>query len=190
METKLKAIYLDLDGVCVDMWKGIADLVGMDRDLFYTKEHSNYDACTKILGKHLGRDNFQSKDFVALMATGGWELWANLPKFPWTDDLFELCRSTVPTVIMTRPAPNPESAHGKMAWIQKNYPDIERFAITPCKHHLAHPGGLLIDDSVEGTAKFREHGGWAYTFPQPWNDPNWENRDPLQEIRDQIKEIG
>ena len=92
---------------------------------------------------------------------------------------------------MTSPSIVPKSASGKMEWILSNLPTSDRFAITPCKHHMSHPGALLIDDSVEGCAKFREHGGDAYLFPQPWSDKkNWKKRDPLQEIRFLLEELA
>ena len=57
-------------------------------------------------------------------------------------------------------------------WIQKNLPDFfysGDFILTPNKERCAHDDALLIDDSETNCLKFREAGGYAILYPQPWN---------------------
>jgi 5'(3')-deoxyribonucleotidase len=180
----LNAIYLDLDGVLVDFLGGLAKVAGVDADRMRASTH--WWAVNDIISESWGRP-FEEEDFLALLEKGGHDMWANLEKFPWCDELYQMCKSYAPTVIMTKPGAHPSSASGKMEWIQKNLPDVERFAITPCKHHMSHPGAILIDDNPVGCEKFAQHGGSVYCFPQPWNTEDWESRDRLAEIREHLE---
>jgi 5'(3')-deoxyribonucleotidase len=180
----LNAIYLDLDGVLVDFLGGLAEVADVDPDSLRSCTH--YWGVTEVLARETGRP-WSVEDFWGLIEKGGHSLWANLNKYPWCDDLYALCCSFAPTVIMTSPGKHPSSASGKMEWIQKNLPNVERFAITPCKHHMSHPGAILIDDNPEGCSQFMLHGGAAYLFPQNWNTEDWESRDRLREIRDLLE---
>lgn len=178
------SIYLDLDGVLVDLHTAMARRVGVDAALMYGPLNNHWGALPEVF-EHATGEEWDQERIGGLFEEWGHDFWARLPKYPWCDELYELCRSTAPTVIMTSPGQVPSSASGKMQWIRDNLPDVERFAITPCKHELAHPNTLLIDDSTEFCEKFTAHGGIAYLFPQPWSDPaGWAERDALAEIRD------
>ena len=179
----LTAIYLDLDGVLVDLCGGIAKVTGVDRSKFYGPLNSHWRGAADVLTHETGEE-WDEDRVLGIFEEHGHDFWENLEKYPWADELYDMCRRFAPTVIMTSPAHIPSCASGKMAWIRDNLEDVERFAITPCKHHMSHPGALLIDDSTEGCEKFREYGGDAFLFPQPWSDPHgWASRDALTEIQ-------
>ena len=56
-----------------------------------------------------------------------------------------------------------------MDWIGGRLPQFSRsFIMTPCKEVLSKKG-ILIDDSDANVEEFRERGGSAILFPQPWN---------------------
>lgn len=186
---RLDVIYLDMDGVLVDFMAGVARVTGVDRSCFYGMDNTHFWGVIEILEEQTGQP-WTKEDFWKMVEDGGHDFWATLEKYPWADELYDLCRSLAPTVIMTSPGTHSSSASGKMAWIQSNLPDVERFAITPCKHHMSHPGALLIDDSTEYCAKFEQYGGVAYLFPQPWSDPSrWRDRRPLEEIRNLLERL-
>lgn len=186
----LDAIYLDMDGVLVDLCGGIAEALGIPRAPFYGPLHKNWEAITDVLEHETGEEWSEEK-LLGKFREWGHEFWVGLEKYPWADELYGMCQEVAPTVIMTFPAHIPTAASGKMEWIFTNLPGCERYAITSCKHHLSHPGALLIDDSVEFCGKFQEHGGDAYLFPQPWSDPsNWATRDALSEIAELLKRFS
>lgn len=185
----LTAIYLDLDGVLVDFMGGVARLAGVDVEPFYSSRNTHWWGVMDILKEQTGRD-WSKEDFWGLIEDAGHDFWAGLEKYPWADELYDLCREMAPTVIMTSPGLHPSSASGKMEWIRDNLTDVRRFAITPCKHHMSHPGALLIDDAPPNFKLFTEHGGVCYLFPQPWNDvEGWRDRDRLGEIRSLIEQM-
>lgn len=184
----LNSIYLDLDGVLVDFMGGVARLTGVDNAHFYSSRNTHFWGLTEILEEQTG-ELWPKDKFWRLIDDAGHDFWGALEKYPWADALYDLCRASAPTVIMTSPGMHPSSASGKMAWIRDNLPDARRFAITPCKHHMSHPGALLIDDSPPNYDLFTEHGGVCYLFPQPWTDPNWYDRDCLSELRMLIEQL-
>lgn len=177
----LSCIYLDLDGVCVDFPSGLARLMGLDRDLFYSERCDHYGAEKQIISEELGIP-FGEEELHARLGEAGAEFWMGLEKYSWTDDLIEMCSEYAPVMIMTKPAQHPSSSMGKHAWIQKNLPKIQRFSLTNSKHHTAHRNAFLIDDYDEGVRLFREHNGLAYLFPQPWNCKAWKTRNPIAEL--------
>lgn len=179
----LDAIYLDLDGVLCDFAKGVAKLAGVNPAAMNGPVNCHWWGVVDVLSAQHGRE-WSREEFLQLIDDAGHDFWTGLEKYPWCDDLYELCTSFAPTVIMTSPGRDPSSASGKMQWINENLRDVRRFAITPCKHHMSHPNSLLIDDSTEFCGKFSEHGGEVYLFPQPWSDPeNWHTRDRLAEVQ-------
>jgi 5'(3')-deoxyribonucleotidase len=178
----LSAVYLDMDGVLVDLMDGIAKMLDVEVAPFYGPLHDSWEAVSVVL-KHVTGEEWTEERLMATIAERGLDFWIGLRKYPWADELLALCEGFAPTVLMTSPAHLPVAAAGKMEWIFKNFPHVERYSITSCKHHLSRPDAVLIDDSVEFCEKFREHGGVAYLFPQPWSDPSgWASRDALAEI--------
>lgn len=179
----LTAVYLDLDGVLVDLAAGIANAVGVDRALMYGPRNNHWRGVSDVLTEETG-EHWDEDRLLDYLGELGHDFWVGLEKYPWCDELYELCSSFAPTVLMTYPARSPFSASGKMQWIMENLPHAERFSITSCKHHLSRADAVLIDDSVEFCELFRKHKGQTYLFPQPWSDPDgWAERDALSEIR-------
>lgn len=168
----LKAVYLDLDGVLVDLVRHTYRTVGIPEERIDAcfEATDAWDAIDKVIRDVLDPD-FTVDDLYALWARGGQEFWASVP---WTSHgkaLYDLCSRYAPVVLMTTPTIEPSCAAGKMAWIQRNLPkdDQRRYALSPCKHHMAHPGALLIDDGPHNTSRFEEHDGSAILWPGPWN---------------------
>jgi 5'(3')-deoxyribonucleotidase len=202
MNMALTSIYLDLDGVILDFMKGFADLKGLDRELFYSNKANHFWALSEIISEVQGT-LYTQDDLKQDIEAAGPDFWVNLPKYPWADDLIELCRSNAVTTIMSAPmVESPSSGSGKLMWIRDNWPDWNHFSLSPVKHHMAHPGALLIDDNREGCELFRDpaknhpelavkpQGGHAYLFPQPWSLPGeWMNHDPLSEIAALIEQL-
>jgi len=192
----LSAIYLDLDGVVADFHSGWCDLWEIDRSNVdkITSWHLGLQAAAEV---RLGYTMSMDQVWMTLEDAGA-EWWANLPLLPWANDLVELCQTHAPVVFMTSPALSPSRSAtrtntscltGKIMWMEKHFPEITRWAITPVKHHMSHPGALLIDDSTHGCDVFQKHGGEVYLFPRPWSATDWATRDPLAEIAQKLASL-
>lgn len=163
----LSAIYLDLDGVLVDFVAGV--LRAFDLSPALVCDVPGWDAIPATISKHLGET---VTDADMWRRIEGASFWAGLT---WTEhgrELYEACASTgLPVVFMSSPCNDPYSAAGKLQWLAREIPGgARRYALSPCKHHMAHRGALLVDDSGRNCAKFREHGGKAFLWPAPWNE--------------------
>lgn len=168
----LKAIYLDLDGTIVDLVRHTYRLVLPESLIDQAHDMTtSWDSMDKVITELTGKP-FTDADLHKLWRDGGQEFWATVPWLPWGRALFDLCRHYAPVVLMTTPTFEPSCAAGKMQWINDNIPAelVRRYALSPCKHHMAHPGALLIDDGEHNIDAFREHGGEAFLWPGPWNE--------------------
>ncbi len=182
---ELRCIYLDLDGVIVDLVGGMARLWELPEAQLpeLRRRLTDWDAMPAAISAlreeaGLEGDVTMSRLWNRVARTGR-KFWAELEWTPRGQALYELCRATAPVVIMSTPTRSPSSAAGKLSWINTKLPQEarRRYALTPCKHHFAHPGALLIDDAPHNVDAFREHGGEAFLWPQPWNgtpDPDHE----------------
>lgn len=185
-------IYMDLDGVAVDLYGGICKLVGGTGDEIYQQapEIDHQVIWKKVMPRLTGKQ-YTEEGFKELLEAAGEEFWENLDPYPWFDELWDLCMSVAPVVIMSSPWTIPRAASGKMLWLMKHKPDaLERISLTSVKHHHAHPNALLIDDRSDTCELFRrpnpnkpQWGGQAYCWPQPWSAFDWRNRDPIAELR-------
>jgi 5'(3')-deoxyribonucleotidase len=191
----LKAIYLDMDGVIVDFVGGVFRTYNLDPGL--RTEVSTWDGIPGVLTKYAGHRRggipFTDDDLWKMLGTVGARFWAELEWLPWGREVYDLCSSFAPVVLMTTPTKHPSSAAGKMEWIQKHIPeDGYRYAMTPCKHHMAHPGALLVDDNDHNVMKFGDHGGTGFLWPATWNERRERAGDSdrnLADLRDVLTEM-
>jgi len=184
------ATYLDLDGVMADFHGAWCQLWGLSPTV--SEEILSWDqGMLDPIEKHTGR-SITMDDFWDKVEGAGTDWWANLDLLPWAQELYALCARFGPVVFMTAPAQRKDPMGqyrcitnclpGKVEWIEKHFPDATRWAITPVKHHMSHPGAILVDDSPKGCQNFKEHGGGVYLFPRPWNSTDWRERSPLAEL--------
>lgn len=180
----LKAIYLDMDGVLVDLVRHTyrqimpLDLVNKAHDMTIA-----WDSMHGVISELTGKP-FTEKDLFDLWADGGQEFWAEAPWLPHGRALYDLCNSYAPVVLMSTPTREPSCAAGKMQWISENMPaeQIRRYALSPCKHHMAHPGALLVDDGEHNINAFLEHDGNAFMWPGPWNANGKQGMTPYEAL--------
>jgi hypothetical protein len=117
--------------------------------------------------------------------------WSTLDEHFWTDlaptaecyALLELAESLFGAenvCILSSPPRDPGSLAGKCRWIQLNLPEYDRrFLIGPCKHLVAGPGAVLVDDSDDNLVRFHRAGGQGVLVPRPWNSGH---AIPVEEI--------
>jgi len=162
--SKPELIYLDMDGVLCDF---ISD--ALDR------HDAGHVAASWPPGV------WSLEHVLHLSADEVWKplrdiaFWQYLDAYDHAHALVQTCRLIAPTKIVTTPGPFGHSAHGKMAWLdrelgrrygQDHWTD---YHFTHAKAELATPNRILIDDSDRNCDEFRAAGGRAILFPRPWN---------------------
>lgn len=188
--SKLKCIYLDMDGVLVDFVGGAFKVFEIDPEL--RTEVKSWSDMTRVVSEQTNKD-IEPEEFWQRIADEGEDFWANLEWLPWGEELLHLCMESAPTVLMTAPTSHHRSASGKLLWINSKMPKDwqKRYAMSPCKHHMAHPGALLIDDGEHNIVAFREHNGSACLIPNTWNSYGYfpTKEEVLEKVQLAIREI-
>lgn len=155
-------VFVDLDDVLADFVGAALDLHGR-RDALATWPPGKWDIA-EVLG-------MTDAAFWGPI-NGRTAFWQTLELTPWAVPLNDALRSTgIPWTIATSPTHTAECVTGKVQWMQHYFGrDFARHAmIGAAKHLLAKPGHVLIDDCDANVVAFREAGGEAIIFPQPWN---------------------
>jgi hypothetical protein len=106
-------------------------------------------------------------EFWRVVNAGGAEFWSSMPKFPWTDALIKGLKGFT---ICTSPSQSAHCVQGKRQWMIANGIKGTNYAIIKDKHLIARPDRVLIDDTAKKVNAWRNEGGVAILFPQPWND--------------------
>jgi len=160
--------WLDIDGVLASWNAGVHARLGIEHDY-------------KTWPYKLGRRGWHwhneiGKSFEDIDALCDFDLWYDLP---WMHDGKAILAHVVAAFgmenvrLLTTPMPNCMSASGKVAWVRKNIPGLEKQLIimTAPKETLARtPGSVLIDDSSKNVDRWRDAGGNAILVPRWWND--------------------
>lgn len=160
-------IYVDMDGVLADFCTAALKVHESPFDYRTYPVPGQY-SMEKIL-------NISASEFWSKIDEGGEAFWANLPEFPWTEELIDLLNRNYRDnwMILSSPSINPKCMSGKMKWLQRLLgKQFRQFMFTPAKYKrlLAEtPGAILIDDSDLNCDQFIKDGGDAIKFPQVWN---------------------
>lgn len=118
-----------------------------------------------------------SKEFFDKIALEGISFYKDrVQPYPWLRELVSLISAASSNVtILSQCNDDPIGGYaGKKEWINKHLKPIcnwKSFIGDGAKALLAAPGRLLIDDSTENVKAWKEAGGSAFLFPQPWNTP-------------------
>ncbi len=179
-------IALDLDG-CIAFWeKSAVETCGIDyEDEKIREEIKN----GRRIETFVGGD----EKMWPMIDKEGESWWENLEKLPWADGLINLLkRETKDFFFLSSPSKSPICYSGKIKWVLKNYPEMDRNLFLGCKKHLlANPNILLIDDTEKKVKEFRKYGGHAFKWPCPLSiiDGDIDIKDIFQDLKDYIKEI-
>lgn len=99
----------------------------------------------------------------------GYEFWFNLKPYDWAAWLVEEI-GLDNFIISTAPTMDPTCVQAKLDWLYEHFKiPMTNIMVGSRKELMAKSGLVLIDDSPKNVEKFREHGGSAILFPQPWN---------------------
>ncbi len=172
---RLKGIYLDMDGVIVNLVDEVLKLHGRSERLHTSTCPKGLHWLEEFLQKPTG------EVWSPVNAIGA-DFWANLPVYPWWESLLDLCRANAECVLLLSKPLNPSSSFGKHQWIERHFGrGYADYSLTPPKFHMAGPGRLLIDDCEENVRQWRNAGGAALLFPQPWNSGRGDSSTVLNE---------
>ena len=157
-------VLVDMDGVICDLIRhacGKFPYAGDWRDVYANWPRNNYDV-------HCVFDKTTPAEFWNALDR---KFWATMPKTKHADWLINHLETIgYDYGFLSTPSSNPESASGKIEWIEKNYPEMrKRFLLGAAKDYCANGNSILIDDYTLNCISFEEAGGRAIIFPQPWN---------------------
>lgn len=150
-----------MDGVLCDFVKRTVMLCG--RNLTQVINHWN-------LGTYNTAPNLGITDEVMWQAImGDHAFWLALEQPPWVPDLLDVFDGCDLRICSKPSQHDPRSATDKIVWLKQHQLGHIPYHLTNLKEDLAGPRRVLIDDCDEHCVKFREEGGHAIVFPQPWN---------------------
>jgi len=156
-------VLLDIDGVLGDCVRSCQELFGKKFDW----------ANGSSMAKQLGYSEEEFKDNL----NQTW-LWRDMHLTKEAPRLIELLKSYGlydRAIIVSSTFLRPHILEGRMYWLQKHFPDFvnqDRVIFIKDKWRLASKTQILIDDYSKNVYNFRRAGGWAITFPRPWNMAN------------------
>ena len=149
-------IYIDLDGVIVDLNQPIIDILGVDTS-------------DKKIRQEIKKDN----GFMgSVCPEKRWrqiknrkELWENPIITEVGQKLLDNVSKTFKNFyILSSPSDIPIAAYEKVKLMNKLGLN-KRYILTPAKYLLATPNSILIDDMSKNINKFRDNGGKVLLFP-------------------------
>ena len=177
-------IFLDIDGVVRNWDSGVCQLFGLGDVLvrsWDTIENLALERGVVKTGKEFWEK--QTSDF-----------WAGLKMYQHAHDFLSMLEDLVGKKnICLLTAPTLTSAGGTQKWIRKNMPyffNSKQYLIGPAKHFVAGAGKLLIDDKDDNVIKFREAGGEAIVFPQPWNSMSKLHRNGWKYVIEELRRFS
>ncbi len=179
-------IWLDMDGVVAHWMKSAANTLGVDLRRSDIRQQIKDG---KRMESFVGGD---SKMWPIIDAEGeAW--WENMAKLPWADDLINLVKKeTKELSFLSSPSNSPICYAGKIKWVIKNYPKMDRDVFIGCKkYRCASPDSLLIDDTAKKCKKFRENGGHVFEWPNALSiiDGDVDINDVLNDLQNEINKI-
>jgi hypothetical protein len=164
-------ILLDLDGVCADLWGGVAAL-GASAHPYPPALRAEWGPAhaTAAAGMVAMLDPIWAHDIPQCGAA----FWRDLRPYSWLPRLISTILSCDRHYhVLTNPgraAFAPYAAKGKIQWCAEHlHLPPSRIVLAADKHLLARPDRYLIDDDDRNIDAWTQAGGVGILFPQPWN---------------------
>lgn len=161
----LKTLYLDMDGVVVDLVLAMMNRHGAPYPYENKERHGI----------------FEMSGFFGLSREAMWDgldadFWASAPPhddLPATKAAISEVTSWDNVCIVTSPVSvrTGDCVDGKLRWIRRHIPELPAKNVAFCakKYLLAGPDKVLLDDWEENTVPFDAAGGRSVLFPRHWN---------------------
>ena len=152
-------IFLDLDGVLSSWLTAACKICDVDIDDTDIRDKLKSGIYLDKMGVISEKDMWEKID------KHGTDFWRNLEPLPWADKLIKEMEKLGKVCFLTSPGYCLSAPTGKMQWIKDKGYNIMNLIIAKEKHYCAAPNRILIDDSDNKIAKFREYGGHAFHWP-------------------------
>ena len=171
----IEQVYLDLDGVIVDLVKQVLR--------HHNKEESDLKPNVYDLGISLDVNTNE------MFSNWGSKVWSLLEPTLEKDSILELISQYYDKrkIIILTKLSNSASAAGKVSWVKKHLKDYT-FAITNNKCRFANQHALLIDDCDDEVNKFIACGGKAILIPRIWNSGDTDKFPLLTQLEEGLRE--
>jgi 5'(3')-deoxyribonucleotidase len=178
-----REIYLDLDGVCVDLNSAAIAAHGLDPQTVLSRWATNHRG-EFYLHRVLGMEKDAFWEHITQL---GESFWAEMQPFPWFEELYENLGKSGHVVFCSSATRAPASVSGKLRWLQDRFGyKFKEYVFTTHKDRLAHSDAYLIDDFDLNVDRFRDRGGNGILFPQIWNSNHIVNSDPVDYVLEQV----
>ena len=174
-----KVSYLDMDGLICNFCRGL--LKAHNRQDLLEEEAKGIFPTDWNFGGKLGTEYYLWKPVDII----GEEFWENLEPYPWMEEVLTILEDSGIKWYLTTCARNdPASYSGKMKWIHHHLGGFFQDVIMiKDKYLLAHENALLIDDNEDNVHMFRDCGGQAHLFSQPWNYANTCSEARIEDLK-------
>jgi 5'(3')-deoxyribonucleotidase len=173
-------ILLDMDGVIVDFIGGII----RSHDLKITPDDWSSFHWYRSTG-------MTDAEFWKPTYHVGW--WHQLDEYQWSRNLFEDLRHDHRVIFCTASSQNANTPSEKVRWLRAHdylTRESQDFQIGRNKWLNAKSGAILIDDCDEYVQEYRDAGGKAVLFPQPWNDNREYTDDRIGFVRGELVNLA
>jgi 5'(3')-deoxyribonucleotidase len=160
-------IFLDMDGVLVDLVRTILGKLSMGRAI-------------PFILKNWPRGVFSIKDALELekdpLLSLSVDDWSTAAETDFAADLVRLCTDLVGIenlFILTSPGSYVCAGTGKMEWMNRHFPELTKNMIVTRHKYLIRGPGILIDDKQETVDSINSDNKTslkAGLCPQPWNE--------------------
>ena len=174
--TTIMIFLLDMDGVICNFVDGLI------RSAKWTLEHEDW-----VSWSHHQTFGITDEEMWAFTKEEGW--WANLPEYGWAWRLVTELQCLGEVIFCTSPSLDHKCPGEKIQWLRDRGFMSHRkndFQIGPRKELMAKSGAILIDDYDVNVDKFRQNGGAAILFPQPWNENRSVKEDKVEFVLKQL----
>lgn len=171
-------VYLDMDGVIVDMASTLCqEMHKMLKDpgnkyfSKFWKKFPDFDLNTidedylkrifiaKDLGLYITKQEKYIKNLTYKPLASNVNLWTNLPAYGGAKDFVEYLLDHWKVTILSSPV-DLDSIIGKELWLNNHFPSLLHSAVFETDKYLyAHPRAILIDDRPKNCTKWIEAGG-------------------------------
>ena len=173
MTEKQPVIYLDMDGVIADFFGGVEKMYGVKHWKELTSVKTGGDLKQEVIDRITGSDFF-----------------ATLPKFPTTDSLIQLVKSSTGGrfSILTSPliGDHENSAAQKKVWIAKNIEQPDEVIVSGRKEKWAKQkdgtANILIDDRPVNIERWEARGGFGILYQA--------NKDSIIKVQQGLNRYG
>jgi len=207
-QTKIKRIFLDVDGVLADFETAalkLWGLTGVEAQEVKCRGHlqgDNWDMIPRLSAVLDQQEPMTFQTFWSKIVAEGPSFWTRLLITTWSYALLEAVETFVGVewYLATSPSNCSIAAQGKVRWIEAVLGrTFNRYYLCSHKHNLASPGSVLIDDSLKNVKDFECYrdsngnlvttGGHGILFPALHNRLYGQAHDPVPYVKRELERL-